>query len=84
MHAIVIVHKPTDRPTAEPEWHGFLEKIGQIKKTFSNAQEIQENIWQISLENGLNELVDILSLSSSLKFSYRVLMLEDEPNWLTS
>lgn len=84
MFAIVIVHKPTGKLESEPEWNNFLNKIGQIKETFSNVIQLQENIYQIELNTRINDLASITSVLIGLKISYRVLLLADEPQWLFS
>ena len=64
-------------------WRELLGTLKDIADTSQGSQMLSENVLQIPLKSDLPSLVKCGEACHSKGRTYRVLFLEDEPEWIT-
>ena len=80
-HALFIVIKPEEHDW-HIKWKEFSQQTTRTRKDVENTNIVEECMWSIDLSTGLHHLSNLVNAAVSSGLSYRVLMLEDEPNWI--
>jgi hypothetical protein len=81
-HALFIVIKPVEEHGWQAKWKEFAGNTTRTRKDVENTNIIEECMWSIDLSTGLHHLSNLVNAAVSSGLPYRVLMLEDAPNWI--
>ena|SRR5712692_4442761 len=80
MHsAIIWVHPPDD--FAGEKWQGLLQSTRPLKNSPAVSQ-LAENVWLVNFQEAPALFARLVAACDHHKFSYGILPLEHEPQWL--
>ncbi len=87
-YALLLIELPSSENIHEPEqqqrWQTFLNKISNSGTKIESVALHRQVLWQIPLESDLAFLSQCIAEATREKFGYRVLFLDEEPDWILS
>lgn len=83
--AIFVVDIPTaDNYESEQKMGSFLARSESTIKTISPENTLGKNCWLLDMQKNLLAFSNLARVADQYGLSYRVLFLEDEPEWCLS
>ena len=78
MHSAIVA---VTMPSSEQEWSAFLATIEPARKNPA-VQVLAEHVWLIDVQKSPTVFARFVDACERHKFSYRVLSIENAPQWL--
>ena len=82
---LLLIEMP--KATDDDKWRLWLRFRLEAEKVLQSADGVEalgENVFLISLGNGLSVQTDLQSLAATYRLKYRAMFLEKEPQWIYS
>jgi len=88
MHAILSIDVPdiNDYQLSQQmicDASGFLRLLAKTEPSASEILRLGEYVWQIDLNKSYSFLAALTAEASRFGISYKILFLDQEPNWIT-
>lgn len=80
---IFVVKKPENEPLYEHgKWPKLLDTLKDIAETTQNSIMLGDNVLQIPLNSGMSSLVRCGGICKESNYTYQVLFLTENPEWI--
>jgi hypothetical protein len=90
-YALIVIDQPkvTEAPTepekrAKADWLSFEKNFPALPAHTEGVEKLAENVWQIHLGKAVKVLGDLVHSLEKWGVPYRVVFLQDEPDWVRS
>jgi hypothetical protein len=84
-YVLVVLEKPRDETSIEyRNWKSFAPRVAEKAAPPGSVERIDEQVYQIRLDDGLLVLAQLLVDAEHSKIPFRVLFLDDDPRWVRS
>ena len=86
MHsALIVIEKPDlSDPEKQKAWSDSKKALSGILTKYETVEKLSENVLLIPLQSALSALGALIHVAQSKQFSYQVLFLDQEPQWIFS
>lgn len=84
MHsAFLVIEKPDlSDPDKETAWTNFQTTLSGITAKYEQIEKLSENVLLIPVQSALSALGTLIHVAQGNQLSYRVLFLDQEPEWI--
>ncbi len=83
--ALIVIEQPDrSHPHKETAWTNFQTTLSGITAKYEQIEKLSENVLMIPLQSALSALGTLIHVAQDNQLSYRVLFLDQEPEWIHS
>jgi hypothetical protein len=84
-YVLVVLEKPRDEKGEKyTNWKSFAPRVSGKSAPPGSVERIDEQVYQIRLDDGLLVLAQLLVDAENSKIPFRALFLDDDPRWVRS